>query len=215
MGLRLWGPEAARQVTKGPWRDVVRWDTAARADGIRRRVFCGSLCDVFESHPTADATRPRVWETIRACSGLDWLLLTKRPERIADHLPPDWRGGWPHVWLGTTVEDMRVAPRVDVLRSVPAAVRFVSYEPALGPLDDLDLRGIDWLIYGGESGPGRRPDRRVWARSMRDRCRSCGVAYWHKQESGPRMGQGEALDGEIIHELPRGRMGCAGCGPRA
>ena len=204
MGLRLWGADAPRQVTKGPWREVRRWDAAARRDGVRRRVFCASLADVFEDHPTADATRPALWDLVRALDGLDWQILTKRPERIADHLPPDWGGGWPHVWLGTTIEDARVVGRADHLRAVPAAVRFVSYEPAIGPLAGaLDLTGIGWVIYGGESGPGRRPEDKQWARDMRDACRSRGVAYYHKQSAGHRSGLGVALDGEVVHEMPR------------
>lgn len=207
MGLDLWGHAAPRQVTKGPWREVERWDRAARANGVRRRVFCASLCDIFEDHPTANATRPRLWDLIRRLDGLDWQVLTKRPERIATCLPSDWSAGWPHVWLGTTVEDLRVASRADHLRAVPAAVRFVSYEPALGPLDALDLTGLHWVIYGGESGPHRRPegtpdDPKAWARAMRDACRSTGIAFFHKQSSAARPGIGVELDGDVVHEFP-------------
>jgi protein gp37 len=201
MGLDVWGG-APRQVTKSPWKNAMAWNRDARVAGQRRRVFCGSLCDVFEDDATANATRPRVWQLIRECEALDWQLLTKRPENIARMLPEDWGSGWPHVWLGTSIEDMRVASRADHLRAVQAAVRFISYEPALGPLDALDLAGIHWVIYGGESGPRYRPEDKAWARSMRDRCRRLGIAFFHKQSSAPRTEQGIELDGQVIREFP-------------
>lgn len=100
MGLALWGPGGERRVTTpANWRKPLAWDREARAAGVRRRVFCASLCDVFEDHPTADATRPRLWDLLRACDALDWQVLTKRPERIAAHLP----GGWgPDSAFGST-----------------------------------------------------------------------------------------------------------------
>lgn len=202
MGLDVWGA-SPRQVTKSPWKNVRRWNRQAAAAGERRRVFCASLCDIFEDHATANATRPAVWDLIRECTALDWQLLTKRPERIAEALPADWGDGWPHVWLGCTIEDDRVTWRADHLRAVPAAVRFVSYEPAIGPLDSLDLTGLHWVIYGGESGPGWRPENKDWARAIRDRCREAGVAFFHKQSAGYRSGLGVELDGELIHEFPR------------
>jgi protein gp37 len=129
-------------------------------------------------------------------------VLTKRPERIADNLPSDWGQGWPNVWLGTSIEDMRVAGRADYLRKIPAAVRFVSYEPALGSLADLDLTGLDWVIYGGESGPGYRPENKDWAREMHRKCSASGVAFFHKQSAGHRTEMGIELDGKIVREFP-------------
>lgn len=203
MGLQLWGKAAPRQVTTTPWRNVRQWNKQAEADGVIRRVFCASLCDVFEDHPIAEQTRPAVWDIIRESQSLDFQLLTKRPQRIADCLPDDWGDGWDNVWLGTSIEDMRVAKRADYLRQVPARVRFISYEPALGSLNDLDLAGLHWIIYGGESGPGYRPEDKQWARDMRDRCRDAGVAFYHKQSAAPRTEMGIDLDGEIIREYPR------------
>lgn len=205
MGLSLWGKQAPRQVTKSPWGHVAAWNRKAKQDGVRRKVFCASLCDVFEDHQTANATRPAVWDMVRSCTSLDWQMLTKRPQNIRSMLPDDWGGGWPHVWLGTTIEDMRVADRADHLRAIPAAVRFVSYEPALGPLNDLDLSGIDWVIYGGESGPGHRPEDKQWARDMHAKCSACGVAFFHKQSAGHRTEMGIELDGRIVREFPTPR----------
>lgn len=204
MGLSLWGAHAQRQVTTpANWSKPRKWHREAVAKGVRERVFCASLCDMFEDHPTANEARPRLWELIRACDGLDWQLLTKRPERIAENLPDDWGAGWPHVWLGATIENEDYAWRADCLRAVPAVVRFVSYEPALGPLDALDLDGLHWVVYGGESGPGYRPHDWSWPRAMRDRCHEAGVAFFYKQSPGIRAGTGIELDGVALREWPR------------
>ena len=185
-------------------------------DELRRpRVFCASLADVFEDHWALEFNRPKLWELVRGTPDLDWLMLTKRPENIRDMLPPDWGQGLENVWLGVSIEDMRVAERADHLRAVPAAVRFISYEPALGPLDDLDLTGIDWVIYGGESGPGWRPANPDWARAMRDKCARENVVFFHKQSSGPRPGCGVELDGVTHHEWPQSKLVQLGLPPKA
>lgn len=200
----LWGPKGERRrTTPANWRKPLAWNRQAAATGTRPRVFCSSLADVFEDHPDANAARPELWELVGSTPHLDWLLLTKRPENIARMLPHQWTIlPMPNVWLGTSVEDMRVASRVDALRSVRAAVRFISYEPALGPLDDLDLSGIDWVIYGGESGADFRSDDRDWARTMRDRCQQAGIAFFYKQASGRFPGRETLLDGVEHHEWP-------------
>jgi protein gp37 len=134
---------------------------------------------------------------------LDWLLLTKRPENIAGMLPPDWGEGYPNAWLGTTVEDERVAHRIDALRAVPAAVRFLSVEPMIGPLELRGrLDGIGWVIVGGESGAKARPMALRWARNVRGACVEAGVAFHFKQWGtwAPHVhtGRGERfLDGDF------------------
>ncbi|GAG85336.1 unnamed protein product, partial [marine sediment metagenome] len=133
-----------------------------------------------------------------------WQLLTKRPEHLSNALPSWWWGNpLPNVWLGTTISNTKVAYRADVLRRTPAAVRFISYEPALGPLDNLDLTGIHWVIYGGESGHGYRKHNLAWPRVMRSKCRDAGVAFFYKQSPGYRTGMGEELDGEMVREFPK------------
>jgi protein gp37 len=169
MGLHLWGDRAARQVTSAAnWRKPLTWNAQAEREGRRLKTFCGSLCDVFEDHPTVAAVRPRLWDLIRRTPHLDWQLLTKRANNIAPSLPPDWGDGYPNVWLGVSIESNEYISRADALRAIPAVVRFVSYEPALGPLVNLNLTGIDWLIYGGESGPKFRAHDLTWPREMRD-----------------------------------------------
>ena len=130
-------------------------------------------------------------------------ILTKRAvrlRRIADQLP------WPsNVWMGVSVEHARELRRVDALRQVPAAVRFLSCEPLLGPLGKLDLDGIDWLIAGGESGPNHRPMQLEWARELRDHCLRTGTPFFFKQWGGrtPKQG-GRLLDERTWDEMPVG-----------
>ncbi len=219
-GDSMWGPRGTRKtLSDGHWAKPLGWNRkvavpdknpAKRVAGNARGyglVFSSSMCDNFEAHPTVEAQLARLWPLIRATPFLHWQLLTKRPERIASLLPDDWGpDGYPNVWLGTSVEDMRVAHRVQHLVQIPAAVRFISYEPALGPLDDLDLTGLDWVIYGGESGPNFRPHDLAWPRSMRARCREAGVAFFYKQSSARYTEMGTTLDGETVREMPVPRI---------
>ncbi len=134
-------------------------------------------------------------------------VLTKRPQRMAKLLQR-WRGedgfhGAPNVWLGTSIESDRYAFRAEWLRLAPAAVRFLSLEPRLGPLPSLYLGGVDWVIVGGESGPGARPMHPDWARDIRDRCVAAGIPFFFKQWGGrtPKAG-GRELDGRTWDEMP-------------
>jgi protein gp37 len=208
-GWDVWGLPKRRRVTAdSTWKGPRKWDRAAKLARHSPRVFCGSLCDVFEDNAELEGPRARLWNLIWETPHLDWLLLTKRADRIQACLPPDWLEmgceGYPNVWLGVSIEDASVADRAVQLAAVPATVRFVSYEPALGPLaDEVNLLGIDWVIYGGESGPHHRPNDRQWARDMLDVCRRRQVAFFYKQSGGVRPGEGVELDGELIQEFPR------------
>ncbi len=128
-------------------------------------------------------------------------VLTKRSSRlrkVAARL--DWP---PNLWMGVSVEDASTLFRADDLRTVPAAIRFLSCEPLLGPLDELDLAGIGWVITGGESGPGHRPADPRWVTEIRDRCTASGVPFFFKQWGGrtPRRG-GRELDGRTWSQMP-------------
>lgn len=215
MGRPVWGANAERHVTSDAnWKKPLKWNREAASAGGRYRVFCASLCDVMEDRMDLVAPRIRLWRMIEQTPHLDWLLLTKRLENPLTNfdvpeggykkhfLLSDWNAGYDNVWLGTSVEDMRVSARVDALRKIPAKVRFISYEPVIGPINGLDLTGIHWLICGGESGSGYRPMELQWARDARDMCREQGVAFFFKQWSAFRPGQGD-LDGEKPHEYPR------------
>jgi protein gp37 len=202
----LWGPAKTTQrqrTSPANWQRVRRWNVEARKAGVAMRVFCASLADVFEDHPDTNKARPDLFELWRTTPFLHWQVLTKRPENMRWMLPADWGdNGFPNVWLGTSIENMKVAERADDLNEIPAVVRFISYEPALGPLDDLDLRGIHWVIYGGESGPNFRPHDLAWPRAMRAKCAAERVAFFYKQSSAPRTEMGIQLDGEIVRNYP-------------
>ena len=165
-----------------------------------RRIFVNSMSDVFHAQFSLEMIRG-VFEVMELAHWHQFQVLTKRPERaarLAAELP------WPsNVWLGTSIENMDVARRADALRATPAAVRFISAEPLLGPLDALDLTGIDWVIGGGESGAGARPCDPVWARGIRDNARRHGAAFFWKQWGGftPKAG-GRELDGATYSEFP-------------
>lgn len=214
MGLKVWGPAKTtkRQRVKSVWANVRRWNKmAVDTPGVMgadnpRLVFVGSLMDWAEDHHDLEPTRSDMWKLIRNSRNLHFQMLTKRPERIANLLPGDWGNGYPNVWLGTSIENNDYVWRADELRQIPAVVRFVSYEPALGTLDLLDLTGVDWVIYGGESGHGYRREDKQWARDMRKRCIETGVAFFHKQSSGYKTEMGIELDGEIVREYPIQRI---------
>jgi protein gp37 len=206
-GHDVWGAGKPRRIFGDKhWAEPLKWHAAAAEEQRRHRVFCSSMCDVFEDHPTIDAERTKLWALIRRTPWLDWQLLTKRPERIADHLPADWGSGYRNVWLGTSIENNDYVFRADILRRIPATVRFISYEPALGPLDHLDLDGIDWVIVGGESGAKYRLMDHAWARALKLRCESAGVAFFFKQSSHYYTERGIELDGQIVRKYPTRRL---------
>lgn len=206
-GFDVWGKNKERRTFGDKhWDEPLKWDREAEKLGRRLRVFCGSMFDWGEDHPTINALRPRLFDLIRSTPNLDWQLLTKRPERIKSILPDDWNEGYHNVWLGTSIENNDYIHRADSLRENPATVRFISYEPALGPLTDIDLTGIDWLIYGGESGPGYRKEDKQWARDIEAKCIKSGTAFFHKQSSAPRTEMGIELDGRIVRNYPTPRL---------
>jgi len=217
VGAAHWGDNARRKFMRDRyWDQPLKWNEHAAAAGERHRVFCGSMCDVFECLPfthldmmeMADA-RSRLWDLIKKTSHLDWLLLTKRPENIGDMLPSMFGAPWqPNVWLGVTAEDQEWADkRIPVLLDVPAVVHFVSHEPALGVVDISDWASgkgrIDWLITGCESGPNRRPMDIHTARVMRDQCVSAGIPFFYKQAViGGTLCKAPFLDGRQWQEVP-------------
>jgi len=166
-----------------------------------RVVFVNSMSDLFHDDIPL-AYIQRVFATMRDCPHHTFQVLTKRSERlveVARHLP------WPsNVWMGVSVEDSRVLNRVRDLQRVPAAVRFLSLEPLIGPLAALPLEGIHWAIVGGESGPKARPMRREWVTSIFRQCRAARVPFFFKQWGGVRKDlTGRELNGRIYSEMPR------------
>jgi protein gp37 len=156
-------------------------------------VFSCSWSDFFLEE--ADAWRNEAWEIIRRTPQHTYLLLTKRPERIADHLPQDWP--WPHVWLGVSVETQAYRWRADRLREIPAAHRFLSCEPLLEDLGAIDVSHIDWVITGGVSVRTRRPMEIAWIESLRDRCLTSNVQLFVKQDTAFMDGQQGRFSDEL------------------
>jgi protein gp37 len=181
-----WGNFPRKRTTEAYWKAPPIWNAQHKAfvaaHGHRQRVFCASLADVFDNQ-APKKWRDDLFTLIRDCPNLDWLLLTKRPQNVRKMLPSNWESGYANVWLGMTAEDQeRYDQRWKHLAGVPAAIRFVSYEPAIGP---LRLRAStvspDWVIIGGESGPGARPMSQTWVHAAIDDCRQLGIAPFFKQ----------------------------------
>jgi protein gp37 len=244
-----WGPGAPRRRTgEANWRMPLKWDAQAARLGIRYRVFCASLADVFDNEVDPQ-WRADLLALIHDTENLDWLLLTKRignAEKMLEAAILELRARgrvikswpWSNVWLGATIVNQEEADRdIPKLLRVPAAKRFLSCEPLLGPLrlnrltaldyvesqegaEVYPLRGIyavpdcdwpgpklDWVIVGGESGPGSRPMHLEWARSLRDQCQAAGVPFLFKQWGSfrPNGGADEAVGVPLVEIVRVGK----------
>ena len=183
-----WGNQPRIRTTLDYWRQPLLWNADGprfqREHGHRQRVFGGHMCDWFDNQVDPQR-RIDAWKLTRETPNLDWLIPTKRPQNIAKMLPPDWGDGYPNVWLGISAEDEEnYRLRWSILATVPVVLRFVSYEPALGPLGAVDIGvGVlpDWIIVGGESGDNPREMDPQWARDVRDQCRKLNIAFFMKQ----------------------------------
>ena len=166
-----------------------------------KRIFVNSMSDMFH----ADVPLPFIQQAFDVMSRASWhqfQILTKRSERL---LSVDRYLNWqPHIWMGVSVENARFQYRIDELRAAHAHVKFLSLEPLLGPLPDLNLRDIDWVIVGGESGPHARPMAPSWVSDIRDQCRDAGVAFFFKQWGGVfKSRTGRELEGRTWDQMPR------------
>ena len=203
-----WGANKAYKVmSDNNWKNPLRWERKAEAffkeHGRKRRVFTASMSDVFDKS-APDGQRERLWNTIRATPSLDWQILTKRPSNALKMLPDDWGNGYSNVWVGATVENAKHGiPRIDWLREIPAVLRFLSIEPLLEDLPELNLDGIHWVIVGGESGGKARPMKKEWVLNIRNQCLQQNVTFFFKQW-GAIVGKGGCeLDGYEIKEWPK------------
>jgi protein gp37 len=168
-----------------------------------RRVFVNSMSDLFHSSVPANFVR-KVWRVMEQTPQHTYQILTKRPERMAELLSGKPFRVLPNVWLGTSVEDGRVLDRLDDLRRVPAAIRFVSFEPLIGSVAAADLRDIHWAIVGGESGPRARFMDPEWVDEIEAMCRAAGAAFFFKQWGGRnKKATGRTLRGRTYDEMPR------------
>lgn len=190
LGADVWGPKTERRFFgDAHWKEPLKWNADAVAQGVRKRVFCASMADVFENRVDLVPHRLRLLDLIAKTPQLDWLLLTKRIHLVKKQLPKGYV--FPsNVWLGTTVENQAEADKRirHLLEFATPGVRFLSCEPLLGP---LDLRrfltkneagvGVDWVIAGGESGHGSRPMEPQWPDELRKQCTSARVPFHFKQ----------------------------------
>lgn len=202
---------AGRQPFNGPMRTVdwskpAKWNRQAAKAGRRLRIFTCSMSDFF--HEGADQWRPEAWQVIRDCPNLDWLVLTKRPERVREQLPDDWGDGYPNVWLGVTCGARSSLHRVELLQRLPAQLRFISAEPLL---ESIDFRqhldgSIHWIITGCEQAAKtkRRAMELDWVRDIDAQCREAGIAHFFKQRyEGTQITDDGLLDGIVRQEWPK------------
>jgi protein gp37 len=218
-----WGKGKVRRLTSDSnWREPLRWDRVAAKAAVRANVFCGSLCDVMDDEAPAGA-RDRLWELIDSTPNLFWQLLTKRPQRYMRYLPEK---GFKHgnVILMTTVESQEFyEPRIKALNNARQLMDMrtdlngggggpmqigVSYEPALGPLSLRDYFGMrpHWLIFGGETGAGRRPMEMDWFTNIKRECEEYGIRFFAKQFSAQTPKQAAALIPAemLVRQFPEG-----------
>jgi protein gp37 len=206
----LWGPAATtgrRLFGENHWAEPLKWNRQAERDGHRHSVFCASMADVYEEHPQLEPERIKLWKLIETTPMLNWLLLTKRPENIMDMSPwGPYARPWPdNVWIGTSAGlQKRADERIPILLEIPAAVKFISAEPLLGPVDFTPwLPRLSWIIAGGESGAQYRPLNLTWARSLRDQCQQSATPFYFKQVGGrTHAAGGRLLDGREWTEMP-------------
>lgn len=169
-----------------------------------RRIFVNSMSDLFHKEVPWDFV-DRVFDTMETANWHTYQVLTKRSSLMTRYLRKRYAGASApeHIWLGVSVEDAKNAVRIKHLRAAPAAVKFVSFEPLLGPVGVVDLDGIQWAIVGGESGPRARPMEEAWATEIRDQCRKAKTAFFFKQWGGvrPKSG-GRLLQGREWNQYP-------------
>lgn len=207
-GKTHWGINVPHRILSASnWAKPTIWDKKATKDGVIHRVFCGSMMDWADKRgPVSERTK--LWQLIRDTQMLDWQLLTKRVPNIKHFLPPDWGDGFDNVLLGCTVEDKKygVKRMMQLVNEVKAKRKFLSIEPLLEDLGDVDFTGVDWVIVGGESGKQARPMEADWARRIKRQCEEQGVPYFFKQmgaKSSNGMAKGaHSLDGEVLYNFP-------------
>jgi protein gp37 len=206
MGLKKYAGTTRKSGKRAVWTGKVNFDKhslSAPLDWKKpRRIFVNSMSDLFQDK-VPEAFVHSVWQVMEKAHWHTFQILTKRPERMLEILG---RGKLPllkNVWLGASVENEEVVHRIDTLRKVPAQVRFISFEPLLGPIFDPDLSGIHWAIVGGESGPGARPIEAWWVEALRDACLEQDVAFFFKQWGGKRKSStGRKLSGRTWDQYP-------------
>lgn len=169
-----------------------------------RKIFVNSMSDLFQDG-VPDQFVMRVWDVMERAERHIFQILTKRPENMLRHIVENRLAILPNVWLGTSVENADYKGRIEILRKVPAAIRFVSFEPLLGPVGKVKLKDIHWAIVGGESGPRARHVEQEWIDDIHAQCRASGTAFFFKQWGGKnKKAAGRTLRGRLWNEMPAG-----------
>lgn len=213
MGVEKYAGLTRRSGKRTIWNGVVREDPEALEIPRRwkkpRKIFVNSMSDLFHEG-VSEAFIARVWEVMRVTPHHHYQILTKRPDRMAEVLHRIAPAALPNVWLGTSVEDHQVVDRLDHLRQVPAAIRFISFEPLIGSVGEIDLDGIDWAIVGGESGRSARPIIEDWIDEIYLACETAGTAFFFKQwgtwgkdnKRRSKKANGREYRGRVWDEMP-------------
>lgn len=206
MGVEKYAGLTRKSGTRAVWIGKIRVDekslSVPKLWSKPRKVFVNSMSDLFHDDVPVKFIR-QVWDVMQETPRHTYQILTKRPERMASVLNSSDFAVLPNVWLGTSVEDGRVLHRLDALRNVPAAVRFVSLEPLIGSVAAGDLTGIHWAIVGGESGPRARSMDPAWVDEIEAMCRRSGTAFFFKQWGGKnKKAAGRMLNGRTYDEMP-------------
>jgi protein gp37 len=209
MGQAKYKGLTRRSGARWVWTGKIRLDHSAidtpKSWAKPRKVFVNSMSDLFHTDVPPEFIA-RVWATMKETPRHTYQILTKRPDRMAEVLSCESFKVLPNVWLGTSVEDRHVLSRLDHLRKVRAAVRFVSLEPLIGSVAEADFTNIDWAIVGGESGPSARPMDPTWVCEIERKCRKTGTAFFFKQWGGKnKKAAGRILNGRTYDEMPLAR----------
>jgi protein gp37 len=206
MGMAKYAGTTRKSGRRHVWTGRVNTDSDALSAPLQwrkpKRIFVNSMSDLFQEKADERFIR-QVWQVMEHAHWHSFQVLTKRPERMLQVLSKTDFPMLPNVWLGASVENSDCLDRIDILRRVPASVRFISFEPLLGPIVAPVLAGIHWAIVGGESGPQARPIERWWVEELRDSCQRQDVAFFFKQWGGKRKKQtGRLLGDRTWDEYP-------------
>ena len=197
------------------WNGVIREDQASLTIPMGwkkpRKIFVNSMSDLFHE-AVSDEFIKKVWQVMRDTPHHHYQILTKRPERMATIVRDQIKAVLPNVWLGTSVENADAVERIDALRTAPAAIRFISFEPLISAIGAVDLDGIHWAIVGGESGKGARPIREEWIDEIYDQCQSYKTAFFFKQwgawgkdnKRRSKKENGREYRGQLWNDMPKG-----------
>lgn len=213
MGIEKYQGLTRKSGNRTVWNGVVKEDRSSLGIPLTwkksRKIFVNSMSDLFHEQ-VSEKFILEVWQVMRETPRHNYQILTKRPDRMAEIIGRRVPNALPNVWLGTSIEDGQVTNRIDDLRKVPAAIRFISFEPLIGPVGYVDLSSIHWAIVGGESGKSARPIREEWIDEIYEICVDQNVAFFFKQwgtwgkdnKRRSKKANGREYKGQVWNEMP-------------